>query len=145
MTKVNEIKNVLLVDDDTNITYLTQVALEQLTDWHIETAESGEEALTKIGASKPDLVLLDIMMPGMNGVTVFTKLRANPALASTHILFMTAKVQSQEIDQYLKLGVDGVIIKPFDPLALPDEIERIITGAERLTGEGLCFASAGNY
>jgi two-component system OmpR family response regulator len=132
MSKMDNIKNVLLVDDDANITFLTEMALEGLTDWHIEIARSGEEALRKVQEQKPDLILLDIMMPVMDGLTVFAKLKENSALASTCILFVTAKVQSQEIDQYLRLGVDGVITKPFDPITLPEEIERIVSGAQRL-------------
>src|SRR5271165_1579377 len=87
MNNLSDIKQVLLVDDDTNITYLTQLALSELTDWKIEVASSGEEALKMIEKSAPDLILLDVMMPGMDGRTTFTKLRERPTLDATHIIF----------------------------------------------------------
>ena len=130
MRSIDAIKNVLLVDDDLNITYLTKLALEGLTDWNVESVASGEEALQKAECSMPDLILLDVMMPGMDGRTTYARLKERFSLTSTHVIFVTAKVQPQEIDQYRKLGADGVITKPFDPLNLPEEIDHIISQAQ---------------
>jgi DNA-binding response OmpR family regulator len=129
MNNIDAIKNVLLVDDDTNITFLTKVALEGLTDWKVESADSGAEALQKAERTKPDLILLDVMMPEMDGRVTYARLRQNPALSATHIIFLTAKGESTEIDIFRKLGADGVIIKPFDPITLVEEIDLQISQA----------------
>jgi CheY-like chemotaxis protein len=120
------IKKVMLVDDDQNIRFVAQMSLEGLTSWEIVIAESGEEAIKKASETLPDLILLDMMMPGMDGPATFAKLRTNPALMSVPIIFMTAKVQTHEIESYLQLGAAGVITKPFDPMKLPDEICQIL-------------------
>jgi CheY-like chemotaxis protein len=123
MKNTDTIKNVLLVDDDANIVFLTKLALEGLTDWKVESAASGDEAIQKANHTRPDLILLDVMMPGMDGRATYAKLRENPALSATHIIFLTAKVESEEIDHFRALGADGVITKPFDPINLVEEIE----------------------
>jgi len=130
MKYTDSIKNVLLVDDDTNITFLTKMALAELTDWHIEEASSGTQALNMAESTTPDLILLDAMMPMMDGRETFAKLRAIEALSATRIIFVTAKVQSAEVAQYLELGADGVITKPFDPIALVDEIDRAVAQSQ---------------
>jgi len=130
MKFTDSIKNVLLVDDDTNITFLTKMALEELTDWHIEEAASGAQALNMVGVTKPDLILLDAMMPMMDGRETFAKLRDISELRDARIIFVTAKVQSAEVAQYLELGADGVITKPFDPVALVDEIDRVVSQSQ---------------
>ncbi|HZI11668.1 MAG TPA: response regulator, partial [Myxococcus sp.] len=89
-------------------------------------ASSGAEALEKAAAEKPDLILLDVMMPVMDGPTTFAKLRAQEATAHTPIIFMTAKIQKQEVARYLELGALGVIGKPFDPMTLPQEIRKLV-------------------
>ena len=124
------IKNVLLVDDDTNITFLTKLALEGLTDWTVMEASSGAQALQLVENFTPDLILLDAMMPGMDGRTTYAKFREIVALDSTYIIFMTAKIQVDEIGQFCDLGAEGVITKPFDPIALVEEIERVISQAK---------------
>ena len=126
----DDIKNVLLVDDDTNITFLMKVALRELTDWKIEIAASGIEALQTAESTRPDLILLDVMMPIMDGCMTYIKFRENSRFDSTLIIFVTAKAQASELDEFRKLGVDGVIIKPFDPVSLVDEIELRIAQAE---------------
>lgn len=120
------ITKVLLVDDDANIRFVAQMSLEGLTTWNIILAESGEEALTKAKSDVPDLILLDMMMPGMDGPTTFAKLKEETACAQIPVIFMTAKVQTHEVESYLELGAAGVIAKPFDPMKLADEICRIL-------------------
>ena len=89
-------------------------------------ASSGLEAVTKAAAELPDLILLDVQMPGLDGPTTFGRLRAQAATAGLPIIFMTAKIQKQEVARYLELGALGVIGKPFDPLTLPEEIKRLL-------------------
>lgn len=120
------IKQVLLVDDDANIRTLAQMGLEGLTDWKVELAGSGAEALKKAISIKPDLILLDVMMPGMDGPTTLSELRKLEVLASVPVIFMTAKAQTHEVELYQKMGARGIITKPFDPMTLPDDIQEIL-------------------
>ncbi len=121
-----EIKKVLLVDDDQNIRFVVQTALEGLTNWSIIVAGSGSEALIVAQREKPDLILLDMMMPGMDGRTTYTHLKEQGILASVPVIFMTAKVQTHELEDHLKLGAAGVIAKPFDPMTLHKDIIQIV-------------------
>ncbi len=90
-------------------------------------ASSGAEARSGIAAAfQPDVILLDMMMPGMDGVTALAKLRAQPETAHIPVIFVTAKVQRQEVAEYLALGAAGVVSKPFDPMALPAEVRRLV-------------------
>jgi CheY-like chemotaxis protein len=117
-----KIEKILLVDDEPNIQLIAQIGLEDRPDWRLVLASSGTEALEKIASEQPDLVLLDMMMPGMDGKTTLAKLREHPHGANLPVIFMTAKVQKDEIAGYLALGVAGVITKPFDPMTLSEEI-----------------------
>ena len=120
------IKKVLLVDDEDNIRLIAQIGLEDRPNWQILSAASGKEGLDLATKEKPDLILLDVMMAGMDGRATLVKLRENPETASIPVIFMTAKAQKQELDSYLTLGVLGVIIKPFDPMTLSTEIEQMV-------------------
>lgn len=117
---------VLLVDDDTNIRMVAVMGLEDEMDWEIQEAASGQEAIQMASIEKPDLILLDMMMPGMDGISTFGKLRELDTAKDTPIIFMTAKVQPEEIESYKSLGARGVIIKPFDPITLAQEIQDIL-------------------
>jgi len=115
-----------MVDDEPDIRKIGLVSLRAVGKWTALSASSGEEALTLAPKEMPDLILLDVMMPGMTGPDVLTRLRANPATSLIPIIFMTAKVQKTEIEGYLALGAAGVISKPFDPMQLPAEIRAIV-------------------
>jgi two-component system, OmpR family, response regulator len=121
-----KIGKVLVVDDDENIQLITQMGLEDRPDWQVIIASSGQEALEKAAAEKPDLVLLDIMMPDMDGKTTLAKLKEQETGASVPVIFLTAKVQNHEIESYVKIGAAGVITKPFDPMTLSAEICQIV-------------------
>ena len=123
---IDNIKKVLLVDDDQNIRMVVQMTLEGLTEWKVVTAESGKAAIDTAPKEKPDLIMLDVMMPEMDGPTTFMQLQKNPALQGIPVIFMTAKIQTHELEDYLKLGAAGIISKPFDPMTLPDEIAKIL-------------------
>lgn len=120
------IEKVLLVDDDPNIRLIAQIGLEDTPEWIITTAESGAEAIAKASVDPPDLILLDMMMPGMDGKTTLTKLRAIECMSKIPVIFMTAKVQTHELENYLSLGAAGVISKPFDPMTLSSDIKRVL-------------------
>ena len=116
----------LLVDDEDDIRTIGNLSLSRVGGWQTVLASSGAEALEKAAAEKPDLILLDVMMPGMDGPTTFGRLRAQEATAHTPIIFMTAKIQKQEVARYLELGAVGVIGKPFNPLTLPADIKKLL-------------------
>ncbi|MCP3104123.1 response regulator [Myxococcus sp. K15C18031901] len=122
------LRKVMLVDDEEDIRAIGRLSLSRVGGWETVLASSGAEALAVAVAEQPDLILLDVMMPGMDGPTTFGKLREQDATARTPIIFMTAKVQKQEVARYLELGAAGVIGKPFDPMTLPQEIRKLVAG-----------------
>lgn len=119
------LKRILVVDDEADIRTIAHLSLTAVGGFTVELCGSGPEALQKAGSFAPDLILLDVMMPGMDGPTTLKGLRKIPSLAPTPVVFMTAKVQPQEIAQLLACGALDVLAKPFDPMALPDSLRRI--------------------
>lgn len=111
-----------MVEDDLDIQIVARLSLEAVGGFEVEICSGGHEALQKIGDFDPDLVLLDVMMPDMDGPAVFQHLRENQATRELPVIFMTAKAQAEEVDGYLKMGALGVIPKPFDPMTLPATI-----------------------
>jgi len=121
------IETVLLVDDDPDIRRVGELSLSKVGGWETLTAGSGDDAL-RVSASHPvDVIVLDMMMPGRDGLSTLEALRAAPETADTPVVFMTAKVQRGEVQSYLDAGANGVIAKPFDPMTLPDELRRVVT------------------
>ncbi len=119
------LQRILMVDDDSDIRTVAQISLTAVGGFTVEVCGSGPEALERAPAFGPDLILLDVMMPGMDGPTTLRRLREIPALAQTPVIFMTAKVQPQEVVQLKACGAMDVLAKPFDPMALPDSLRRI--------------------
>ena len=116
------LKKIMLVEDAPDIQLVAKIALEKMGDFTIEVCSSGTEAIQKAPQFNPDLILLDVMMPGMDGPTTLKALRKLAPIAETPVIFMTAKVQPQEIANYFDLGALNVIAKPFDPMSLADTI-----------------------
>ena len=119
------LQRILYVEDEPDIQAVARLALEHLGGFTVEVCSSGQEALQKILAFEPDLILLDVMMPGMDGPTTLTALRETAEGKDKPVVFMTAKVQPQEVAQYMKLGALDVIPKPFDPMTLADKVRAI--------------------
>jgi two-component system OmpR family response regulator len=119
------LKKILYVEDEPDIVTIAELALATLGNFEFKSCSSGTEALATIPQFKPDLVLLDVMMPGMDGVATLGALRADPATAQIPIVFMTARSQPAEIARYRSLGALDVITKPFDPLVLADQVRAI--------------------
>ena len=113
-------KKLLLVDDDDNIRFLADMSLEDT--WDVVCASSGKKALAIAREERPDVILLDMMMPEMDGETTMRLLREIDGFDKLPIIFMTAKVQNHEVDHYLKIGAAGVIVKPFDPMKISEQI-----------------------
>jgi two-component system, OmpR family, response regulator len=120
------IETVLLVDDDPSIRCIAEISLAEVGKWQVSLADSGKTALEVLLTEKPDLILLDVMMPGMDGPTLFGLIKNNAKCSHTPVIFMTAKVQKHELDHYHQLGAAGVISKPFDPMTLPSQIRTIL-------------------
>lgn len=123
------VSKVLLVDDEPHIRRIGELSLKGVGKWIAVLASSGTEALTLAEKENPDLILLDVMMPGMDGPATLQQLRSSDATSRIPVIFMTAKVQKHEVDKYLAAGAVGVIPKPFDPMALPAQILQILSGA----------------
>lgn len=113
------------VEDEPDIRAITEFALTEIGGYELDVCASGPEAIERTPDFNPDLIILDVMMPGMDGIETFKRLRAIPKLAHTPIVFMTAKAMRHETDRYRALGVADVIAKPFDPIALPEQINEI--------------------
>ena len=116
---------ILCAEDDPDIQAILQMSLGVVGGYTVLLTSNGLEALDRAPAFAPDLILLDVMMPEMDGPTALESLRSDPALAETPVVFLTAKAQHHEVEQYRALGIAEVIQKPFDPLALPDQIRAI--------------------
>jgi len=125
MNHDKDLKRILYVEDEPDIRTIAKMALEMVGDYEVMACASGAEALEKVSGFAPDLILLDVMMPGMDGPTTLQRLRANPTTAAIPVIFLTAKVQPAEIAHYQSLGALDVIAKPFDSMTLSDEAQRI--------------------
>jgi len=119
------LQRILYVEDEPDIQAVARIALETVGGFTLLICSSGQQALDQALAFVPDLLLLDVMMPGMDGVSTLQALREIPELTTTPAMFMTAKVQPQEIAQLLDLGALDVIPKPFDPMILADQIKQL--------------------
>ena len=126
MTSNTEYYNkILLVEDDADIQTIARLALEMVGGFTVHVCSDGAQALAEAAGFAPDIILLDVMMPGMDGPTTLIELRKQPSLISTPVIFMTAKVQPSEIADYVKRGAIGVIAKPFDPMTLATQIKEL--------------------
>lgn len=111
-------KRILLIDDEDDIREVAALSLESVAEWEVESAPNGEEGLKKAETNRPDAILLDVMMPGMDGPATFRRLRASAVTREIPVIMLTAKVQGSDHRQFREMGADGVIAKPFDPMRL---------------------------
>jgi CheY-like chemotaxis protein len=119
-------KRILVVDDEEHIREIAIATLELTCGWETLSAACGREAVDIATRERPDAVLLDVMMPDMDGPTAFLLLRANARTSDIPVIFLTAKVQTADRQRYMSLGVSGVIAKPFDPMHLGQEIATLL-------------------
>ena len=124
-----KITKIMIVDDDEDICTVAELTARRVGGWDVVVAASGQEALDKARSERPDVILLDAMMPVLDGPATLLKLREDPSTATIPVIFLTAKVQRREVEHYKELGAIGVIRKPFDAMTLPDEVRRIVQGA----------------
>jgi len=124
------LKKILYVEDEQDIQTVARMALEMVGKFTVCACSSGEEAVAAAAGFAPDLILLDVMMPGMDGPTTLARLRQDASGAGVPAVFMTAKVQPHEIENLKALGAVEVIAKPFDPMTLSDTLRGIWTSAQ---------------
>lgn len=122
---MDKLMRILYVEDEPDIQTVARLALETLGGFTVAICGSGQEALDRAPDFQPQLILLDVMMPSMDGPTALGMLRALPQFTDTPTIFMTAKVQPAEIAHYLQLGAVDVIPKPFDPMILSSQVQAI--------------------
>lgn len=119
------LRRVLLVEDDSHLQFVTRIALENVGRFTVKTCSSGSEAVQEALTFLPDLILLDVMMPGMDGPSTLRVLSNFPDTARIPVVFMSAKVQTHEVLQYREMGAVDVISKPFDPMTLSTRLHKI--------------------
>jgi CheY-like chemotaxis protein len=120
-------RRLLLVDDAQDIRAIARMSLERIGGWTVVAVASGLQALEAVRRDGPfDAVLLDVMMPGMDGPTTLCELRAGGLVGATPVVFLTAKTQAADQRRLDALGAAGIIAKPFDPLTLADDLERLV-------------------
>ena len=117
---------ILIIDDEDDIREVAALSLETVANWQVYTANSGAQGLARAIEHQPDAILLDVMMPGMDGPTTFRELRKNPATAHIPVLLLTAKVQSSDQRRFADMGVEAILFKPFDPLTLSNQISTVL-------------------
>jgi CheY-like chemotaxis protein len=120
-----DISQIMYIEDDPDLQEIARLALTEIGGFNVEVFGSGGDALQRAKDIKPDLILLDVMMPDMDGPTTLAELRKLPGYLETPVIFMTAKVQSEEVSKYVGLGALTVIPKPFDPLKLADYLRKL--------------------
>jgi CheY-like chemotaxis protein len=114
---------ILHVDDEPDIRDVVDLSLGLNPDFEVRACASGPEAIATAAEWKPFLILLDVMMPGMDGPTTLSELRKNPQTSAIPVLFMTARAQTREVEHFIGLGAQGVIAKPFDPMTLASQVQ----------------------
>lgn len=113
---------ILIIDDEDDIREVAALSLETVAGWQVSMASSGPSGIEQARSEHPEAILLDVMMPGMDGPTTFRELGKDPATAQIPVLLLTAKVQPSDQLAFADLGVKAVLTKPFDPMTLSDQI-----------------------
>jgi CheY-like chemotaxis protein len=122
---------VLYVDDEDDIREIARMALELEPAFEVRACASGNEALAQAAAWRPDLILLDVMMPEMDGPETLRRLAANSDTASIPVVFITARTQTHEVQRYLEMGAIATVAKPFDPMSLAGDVRKLLARHER--------------
>jgi CheY-like chemotaxis protein len=113
---------ILIIDDEDDIREVAALSLETVAGWEVMVASSGAQGLARASVYQPDAILLDVMMPGMDGPSTFLELRKGPDTAAIPVILLTAKVQGADQKRFANLGVSAVLFKPFDPLTLAQQM-----------------------
>ncbi|BAY25746.1 response regulator receiver protein [Calothrix sp. NIES-2100] len=119
-------RKILIVDDEEDVRAIATLGLEMSAGWNVFTAQSGAEALNQAAIHQPDVILLDMMMPDMDGRTTLQQLKTNPATSNIPVILVTAKVQQSDKESFADLKVAAVFAKPFRPLRIAEEISKVL-------------------
>lgn len=119
-------KRILIIDDEDDIREVAQLTLEAVGGWEVLTAESGSEGLRIAETELPDAIILDVMMPNIDGIATFNLLQKNVKTQNIPVILLTAKVQSTDQRRFTELGVRGIVPKPFDPMMLTQQVAEIL-------------------
>ena len=119
-------KHILLVDDEDDIREVAALSLETVGGWRVSSASDGGSGVAMARAEAPDAILLDVMMPGLDGPATFALLQDDPLTRDIPVILLTAKAQSADRRRFDQLGVAGTLTKPFDPMTLSDQIAAIL-------------------
>jgi two-component system, OmpR family, response regulator len=122
------LSKVLVIEDEPDIQMLIQMSLEFTGGYDVVVASDGVTGLETAQMARPDFILLDAMMPGMDGFEVCQRLKGDPGTSQIPVVFLTAKAQASEIEEGLRLGAAGYLTKPFDPIRLKDDLEAVLHG-----------------
>ncbi len=120
-------RQLLVIDDEDDIREVAKLSLQLTEGWEVFTANGGLAGVTLAGSMTPDAILLDVMMPDTDGPSTFGLLQQGTATKSIPVIFLTAKVQSSDRERFMRLGVRGIIAKPFDPLKLGQQIREVLS------------------
>ena len=120
----------LVVDDDADIREVARLSLELTAGWNVSVAKGGSEAIEQARTLTPDVILLDVMMPGIDGVATLHILSHDPETRDIPVIFLTAKAQTGERRHLEQAGARGLIAKPFDPLSLAHDVEMILSAIQ---------------
>ena len=123
------ISRVLVADDDPGLRKLLQFSLQAIGKWQVTLCSSGAEVVAQALGAQPDLILLDVQMPGLDGPTAFLALQGQPALRQVPVIFLTSGAAPEEQARLRSLGARGVIEKPFDPMTLPSRILAVLSSS----------------
>ena len=123
--KLPALKVVLYVDDDADIREIVEMSLSLDGELAVHLSDGGEGALVKMRSEHPDLVMLDVMMPGMDGPSILARMRSDEELRHIPVIFMTAKASTSEVARFLGMSAIGVIAKPFDPMSLGGQVKAL--------------------
>jgi CheY-like chemotaxis protein len=119
-------RRILIIDDEDDIREVAALSLESVAGWHVSTASSGAEGIRAAMNDKPDAILMDVMMPAMDGPTTFKEMQKTPSIAHIPVVLLTAKVQGVDQRRFAGLGVAAILFKPFDPLTLADQMSQAL-------------------
>ena len=119
-------RRILIIDDEDDIREVAALSLEATAGWNILTASSGKAGIAVAAAEKPDAILMDVMMPEMDGPTTFKQLQLHPETVGIPVVLLTAKVQGVDQRRFAGLGLAGILFKPFDPLTLAQQISDVL-------------------
>ena len=124
-------KRILLVDDEDDIREVAAISMQAVGGWAVCSAANGGEAIAKAVAEQPDAILLDVMMPDVDGPTTFRRLQADARTRDIPVILLTAKAQAADRRSFEELGVAGVLNKPFDPVSLPGQVAALLAAARK--------------